>query len=87
MSNANDRQVAGLHYRTEIQHWDYVVANDLNYFEGQATKYITRCRRKNGKQDIEKAIHFLEKYLEVYDQMVDISERVSIDERGTVHHR
>jgi hypothetical protein len=66
---ANERQVGGEHYRTEIQHWDFVAANELNYFEGQATKYITRCRKKNGKQDIEKAIHYLQKYLEVYDQM------------------
>lgn len=67
--NANEKQISGDHYKTSIEHWDFVVANDLNYFEGQITKYITRCRKKNGKEDLKKALHFLEKYLEIYDKM------------------
>src|SRR5690606_7409665 len=35
------------------------------YFEGQVTKYVSRWRKKNGVQDLEKALHFLQKYLEV----------------------
>lgn len=65
MSEANKMQVAGDHYAAPIQHWDYVVANELNYFEGQITKYVTRCRKKNGLQDLYKAQHFLAKYIEV----------------------
>lgn len=63
-SKANEIQVAGDHYRTPIQHWDYVLANDLGYFEGQITKYVTRWRKKNGLQDLHKARHFLEKLIE-----------------------
>jgi hypothetical protein len=63
--NANRTQIGGNHYRTEIQHWDYVVANDLDYFQGQITKYITRWRKKNGVSDLYKARHFLDKYVEV----------------------
>jgi len=66
---ANDKQVAGQHYAANVQHWDMVVEHKLNYFEGQITKYVMRARKKNGKQDLEKAAHFLEKYLEVYDQL------------------
>ncbi len=62
---ANSTQVAGSHYRSEIQHWDYVIANDLGYFEGQITKYVTRWRKKNGVQDLHKARHFLQKLIEV----------------------
>lgn len=63
---ANDKQVAGGHYQKQkIQHWDYVVANDLDYFQGQITKYVSRWKDKNGIQDLEKAAHFLEKYIEV----------------------
>lgn len=62
--SANDTQVAGTHYRTAIQHWDYVIANDLDYFQAQITKYVTRWKKKNGLQDLEKAKHFLEKYME-----------------------
>jgi len=61
---ANDVQVAGEHYRTPIQHWDYVLANDLGYFEGQITKYVTRWRKKNGLEDLHKARHFLDKLIE-----------------------
>jgi len=61
---ANDKQVAGAHYKSNIQHWDYVLANDLDYFQAQITKYVTRWRKKNGITDLEKAAHFLEKYIE-----------------------
>ena len=61
---ANETQVAGEHYRTPIQHWDYVLANDLGYFEGQITKYVTRWRKKNGLEDLHKARHFLDKLIE-----------------------
>lgn len=62
---ANEKQVAGNHYRSKIQHWDLVHATGMDYFEGQITKYVSRWRKKNGIQDLEKALHFLQKYLEV----------------------
>ena len=65
MSSANEKQIAGQHYRSSIQHWDYVVANGLDYFQGQITKYLTRWKQKNGITDLYKAQHFLEKYIEV----------------------
>ena len=65
MANSNERQVGGGHYCTPIQHWDYVAANNLDYFQGQITKYVSRWKKKNGVQDLEKAQHFLEKYLEI----------------------
>ena len=65
MNNANSRQVAGTHYANDVQHWDWVWANDLDYFQGQITKYVARWKKKNGIQDLKKAQHFLEKYLEL----------------------
>ena len=62
--SANEIQVAGTHYRTDFQHWDLVLALELGYFEGQISKYVTRCRKKNGLQDAQKGLHFLEKYME-----------------------
>ena len=62
MSNPNERQVAGNHYAGVYQHWDYVRrALENRYLEGCASKYVARCRKKNGIQDLEKAIHYLEK--------------------------
>src|SRR5215469_7335598 len=63
--SANQRQVGGNHYQSNLQHWDYVVANNLDYFQAQITKYVTRWKRKGGIRDLEKAQHFLEKYIEV----------------------
>lgn len=63
---ANERQVGGQHYQAlPMQHWDYVAANELDYFQGQITKYVSRWKLKNGLEDLEKARHFLEKYIEV----------------------
>lgn len=64
---ANDRQVAGNHYRAdgdELQHWDLVIMFNWCYFVGQITKYLMRYKRKNGVQDLKKAQHFLEKLIE-----------------------
>lgn len=64
--SALDKQVSGNHYKDcGIQPIEYIHANNLNYFEGNAVKYITRHRKKNGKADIEKAIHYLELLLEM----------------------
>lgn len=64
--SALNKQVSGNHYKDcGIQPIEYIHANGLNYFEGNAVKYITRHRKKNGKADIEKAIHYLELLLEM----------------------
>lgn len=67
-TSANSKQVGGQHYKTPIQHWDFVHANDLDYFQGQITKYVCRWKRKNGVQDLRKAQHFLEKYIELAEE-------------------
>ena len=59
-------QVGGSHYQLPIQPIDYIVKNNISYREGNAIKYITRHKTKNGKQDIEKAIHYLQMILEDY---------------------
>lgn len=64
-SKANRVQVGGSHYRSPIQHWDYVIANEIPYLEAQIIKYLTRWRKKNGAQDVRKAYHFLQKLMEV----------------------
>jgi hypothetical protein len=59
----NDRQVGGEHYRSPYQHWDWVIDHDIPYVIGCATKYIIRWRKKNGAEDVQKAIHYVEKYI------------------------
>lgn len=63
---ANDVQVGGDHYKIKsIQPWDFIAANKIGFFEGNAIKYVTRWRDKGGIDDIRKAIHYLEKLIEV----------------------
>ena len=63
---ANERQIGGDHYRSEYQHWDFVENNGLGYLEGCATKYATRWRNKHGRQDLEKAKHYVDKLMELH---------------------
>ncbi len=64
--NANTIQIGGDHYKTEYEHWDFVENNGLGYLEAAATKYVTRWRHKNGIQDLEKALHYTEKLMELH---------------------
>lgn len=57
-------QVGGKHYRTRgVQHWDVCVAVDLPYLPSAASKYVSRHRAKNGREDLEKAVSYLERHL------------------------
>lgn len=62
--NANLRQVGGMHYHSEYQHWDLCLKVGLNYFEAAATKYVARWRAKNGVTDLQKALHYAQKLQE-----------------------
>ena len=63
---ANSKQIAGSHYSDkEIQPWDYIYANNLCYFTGNCVKYVSRWRDKGGIDDLKKAIHYLEKLIEL----------------------
>ncbi|AUR87717.1 protein of unknown function DUF3310 [Vibrio phage 1.103.O._10N.261.52.F2] len=58
---ATDRQIGGDHYKSlKIQPIEYIDANNMPYLEGNVVKYVTRHASKNGVQDIDKAIHYLE---------------------------
>lgn len=62
---ANDYQVGGDHYKSKIEHWDYVEANKIPYLEAMVIKYLTRWRKKGGARDLRKAQHFMQKLFEV----------------------
>ncbi|MEI6577527.1 MAG: DUF3310 domain-containing protein [Bacteroidota bacterium] len=67
MSDSLKKQIGGDHYRKmPIQPVEFIVANDIPFREGSAIKYICRHRRKNGKQDLEKAIHYLQMIIDSY---------------------
>lgn len=62
---ANDTQVGGEHYKAEYQHWDFVTDIRLPYIPAVATKYIMRHRKKDGEIGLSKAIHCLDKAIEI----------------------
>ena len=60
-----DKQIGGEHYKTmKIQPIEYIMANELGWCEANCIKYVTRYKQKSQKQDIEKAIHYLQILLE-----------------------
>lgn len=60
-----DHQVGGYHYKScSIQPIEYIMANNLDYCEANVVKYVTRWRKKNGIEDLKKAIHYLEILIE-----------------------
>lgn len=53
-------QIGGDHYaKCAIQPIDYIMANGLDYLQGNVIKYVTRYKNKNGVEDLEKAAHYL----------------------------
>ena len=68
---ANDRQVAGDHYKNmRLQPWDVIDSLDhaqaIGFYRGNALKYIMRAGDKGpAREDYEKALHYLEKLLEI----------------------
>lgn len=65
---ANEVQHGGNHYKqfSNYEPWDVITAWNLGYLDGTALKYIARHRDKGKAEDLKKAIHFLQKALEVY---------------------
>ena len=89
---ANERQVGGDHYKIGgEEHWDRVQRLGLDYFQAQITKYVERAWKKNGLQDLEKARHFLDKYIEIHkDSAHDVAPQPiytfrEVEEKGHAH--
>jgi len=60
-----DTQIGGTHYKImKIQPSRFVIENKLAFPEGNVIKYICRHPYKGGKQDLEKAKHFIDMIIE-----------------------
>lgn len=62
--SANEIQIGGEHYKSTFQHWDFVRYLNLGYFPAQITRYVQRWRKKNGLEDIDKSLHYIDKFIE-----------------------
>jgi len=72
MTQAKERQVGGDHYHIQaIQPIDYILANELNFCEGNVIKYVTRWKFKNGIEDLKKARQYLDFLIEDEESRYD----------------
>ena len=53
------------HYKSTIEPIDFIVANDLNFIEGNIIKYITRYKKKNGLEDLLKGFEYYKLLIEL----------------------
>jgi len=60
-----NKQIGGTHYRKmKIQPSKFVIENKLLFPEGNVIKYICRHQYKGGKEDLLKAMHFIDMIIE-----------------------
>ncbi len=65
MNKAFFKQIGGQHYKKfKIQPSRFINENKLLFAEGNAIKYLCRHKDKGGKQDLLKAIHYIEMIIE-----------------------
>ena len=68
-------QVGGDHYRKfKIQPIEYILKNKLGFIEGAVIQYVTRWKGKNGVEDLKKARHALDVYIEELEEELEKSE-------------
>ena len=65
MGNSKERVAHPNHYNRGIEMWDYAHSQNLDFFEGNIVKYVTRWRDKNGLEDLKKAKQYLDKLIEL----------------------
>jgi hypothetical protein len=65
MMSTYNKQIGGTHYKKmKIQPSKFVIENKLLFPEGNVIKYICRHKYKGGKEDLEKAKHFIDMIIE-----------------------
>ena len=63
--SAYKKQIGGSHYKDmAIQPSEFINKNKLLFAEGNAIKYICSHAHKGGKEDLKKAIHYIEMIIE-----------------------
>lgn len=66
VNKALSTQIGGVHYKAlPIQPVEFCHANNIPFLEGSVIKYVVRHRSKNGRQDLEKARHFIDLLIEM----------------------
>ena len=56
-------KISPSYYKKGIQPIDYIESWGMGYHDGNIIKYVTRFKRKNGKEDLLKAKWYLERLI------------------------
>ena len=65
-ATALQKQVGGSQYADmTIQPIEFITANGLDFLQGNIIKYVCRHKKKNGADDIKKAMHYCELLLQM----------------------
>lgn len=61
----SSKQVGGSHYKDfPLQPAEFIHKNKIGFLEGNVIKYVCRHSSKHGRQDLEKAKHYIDLILE-----------------------
>ena len=63
------------HYDMKIEPVDFILENKLGFCEANAIKYLCRWKKKNGVEDLRKAIHYIEMLIDRQEPVNIVSER------------
>lgn len=76
MSNLQ-RQVGGDHYsKMKVQPTELITELKCSFYQGNIIKYLSRYKSKNGKQDLEKVIHYAQIAIERQDRRVCVEDAI-----------
>tara|TARA_R110000851_G_scaffold249540_1_gene402023 strand:- start:1624 stop:1875 length:252 start_codon:yes stop_codon:yes gene_type:complete len=64
ISNSKKNKISPDHYaKYTIEPFEFIIANELDYCQGNILKYIMRYQDKNGTEDLYKAQWYLNKLI------------------------
>jgi hypothetical protein len=82
----SDKQIGGQHYKhMKIQPTEFIAVNDIPFIEGNVIKYVCRHAHKNGKEDVLKAIHYLNLLIEYQYESNDLQESLQAEQERCAH--
>lgn len=61
---AKDSKIKPSYYGTGIDVIEFCLRNNLTFMQGNVIKYVTRYKKKNGVEDLEKAKEYIERLIE-----------------------
>ena len=61
--NINANKITPSYYGKEIDVIDFCQANNLDFMQGNVIKYVTRYKEKNGKEDLFKAMEYIDRII------------------------